>query len=106
MVYIERMEGVRSKEEFYLAQIAAEIRRTREMFAKTPKQVSIDDYLLNFTNDTVVATRSRQEAAEPVKKIVPGAEAMKDLHWARVNANAMRGWAARFGKRNLKDGTS
>ena len=48
--YLERDANAFHREDFYLAQIAAEIRRS---FVKNPKRVSIGDFILKFVNKVV-----------------------------------------------------
>lgn len=106
------------KLEYYLAQIAAEIRIIREGFAKDPKSVSPDDCLIKFERadagvKAAPVTPARQadkveadddwcdedEADDPPAEqgYEPGPDLVQDPKWAAVNANAYAIWSARLG---------
>jgi hypothetical protein len=93
-----------TKLDFYLAQIAAEIRVIREGFSKEPKGVSVNDLIINFDPE---GTRKKRyievddvSTEEKRKEYVPGPDLVKDPKWAKVNENAKLCWGARLaGKR-------
>lgn len=55
--FLNWQETRRDKTDFYLAQIAAEVRRT---IAKHPKTIKIKDFYANFTDPAVAADRMKK----------------------------------------------
>lgn len=47
--YLKQSVNIRRREDYYLANIATEVRRT---IAKNPQNVKIDSFLLEFTTET------------------------------------------------------
>jgi hypothetical protein len=105
-----------TKQDYYLAQIAAEIRLVREMFASNPKQVSIKDCLLPFSKELNVESEStnpspkvevktmrRDLHKEKPKRVKISKKLAKDPKWAKVDANAKQIWAARMGFASFDD---
>jgi hypothetical protein len=62
MEYLQEQDERRKKEEYYLAQIAVEIRRTR---AKNPKSIKLEHGLLQFKS----AKKSKQMTVEERTRI-------------------------------------
>jgi len=54
MEYLEGKINAFHREDYFLAQIAAEIRRS---FVKNPKKVKLDDFLLKFKDKTKTARK-------------------------------------------------
>lgn len=54
MIYLDMEEDNHSKQEFYFAQIAAEIRRPN---VKNPRGVRLEDFLIRFEKRTVSETK-------------------------------------------------
>lgn len=101
--------GERTREEFYLAQIAAEIRVIREGFSKEPKPVKPSDLLLDFMpkggRPRPKRRRRQRTAAEaapprqngPAREYAPGPELVQDPKWWAANVKARAVWLARLG---------
>jgi len=89
----------KSKQDFYLAQIAATVRQVLEAFSKSPKQIKIGDYLLKFKDEKVTTIPVKERAKDG--RIEIGPDAIKDPKWAAVNAKAKAMWGARLGIKEL-----
>lgn len=100
-----------TKQDHYLAQIAAEIRRIAEGFSKSPKSVNIKDLLIPFKAEPK-PTPIVQDVPTPVLRVDDDYEVGPDVElqvenpndpkWERVAANAKSVWAARFGVADLE----
>jgi hypothetical protein len=113
----------RSKQDYYLAAIVAEIRSFKEGFAKNPKSVDIRDCLLRFNQGDTDAPQTvppaeidrsmrslKDEDSKSTRQVEPtngtqkpnpkeyemGPELMKDPKWAMVNATAKHVWMERL----------
>lgn len=85
----------RTKQDHYMAQLAAEVRVFREGFGKTPKGVAVEDLFIKFTKEAQVSKLEETETKEPVE---PSPELVaSDPKWAAVTAMAKTVWAARLG---------
>lgn len=103
-MYFAELELVeKTKQDYYLAQIAAEIRQVRQMFADHPKQIALKDCFIPFeledegTPPPVIPDKSvipdtLEEAGEGW--VETGPELVKDPKWAKINAEAKAMWAA------------
>jgi hypothetical protein len=80
----------RTKQDYYLAQIAAEIRAIRFGFSGKKEGVSIEDCILQDSDKPASPHSGRPE-------IECGPEAMRDPRWAAVNSEAKSQWAKRIG---------
>lgn len=96
LAFLELEWETRTKEEYCLAAIAAEIRAIREMFSKSPKQVNINDLLLPWGRDDTVTILKKKKG--PEKKHEIGPELIKDPKWAYINQKAKMAWGVRLGK--------
>lgn len=109
LVFLEKVEWLdKTKTDYYLAQIAAEIRQFREGFSNSPKSISIQDCLIPFQNDTgeQPVTPAPTRAIETGTKAAmyeAGPELVKDPKWAAVNAKAKAHWASLCGVRDLTE---
>jgi hypothetical protein len=108
MVFYNQTEW-HSRQDYYLAQIAAEIRRVRQMFAKNPQAIPVSDCLIKYTDDQPMqqseprTQRSESVVSKPKDEIEIGPDAMKDPKWSKVTENAKLLWAARFGLSSFED---
>lgn len=102
MVYLEEEWTRRSKEEWYWASIRCELMRIQQMFAKNPKQISIEDALLPFEVESQSPNVRKSVPTSP-GQVEIGSQAAREGRWAQVNSNAKSVWAARFGKRKLDE---
>jgi len=85
MVYLRDIEvNEFRREDHYLAQIAAEVRRS---FVTKPIDVSLDDFLLKFLSDTKEPVREIEDmtALEVEEKIVSNTLKSKNKWFALVN---------------------
>ncbi len=111
MLYLEQLEWHdRTKNDYYLAQIAAEIRQFREGFATRPKSISIEDCMLPFISTTGESTTSTStnpdippSTIRGRQPIEPGPDAIKDPKWAEVNRRAKSHWAGMLGVESLEE---
>jgi hypothetical protein len=117
MIFLQRKRWEETtKTDYYLAQIAAEIRVFREGFNKNPKPVRLEDLVLRPKTDdppkrktkSLKFKKARSKKQTPIdtagrKPVEQGPEAMEDPKWRQVNDNAKKAWAARFGIQNLED---
>ena len=74
MAYLDQDTNVFHREDYYLANIAAEIRRT---MSKNPAKVSIKSFLLKFTGG-----KKRKESA--IKKEAAEESKRRWLSWAGI----------------------
>lgn len=120
LFYLEKEEWTEpSKQDYYLAQIAALVRQVLEMFSKNPKTFNTKDFILPFTKES----QPTKETPEPSKTLFDdldeeseddsgGIEVNPDVvldeKWARVNAEAQASWGAFLGAKLGEDngGTS
>lgn len=63
LVFLRMEKEEHGKMDYYLAQIAAEVRRTR---VKHPNQVKTKDLLLRTTSTTVVPTPEKRSASKSI----------------------------------------
>jgi hypothetical protein len=124
MYYIQekvRREAVQvSKQDYYSAQLAAEIHNFRQMvgcWTKNPKLVTTEDMLLKFKSSEQPATVSTDSVPPPqtIETLPPKKpdidmddpesvrEAMKNPYWQKVNSNAKTVWAQRFGMSSITE---
>lgn len=64
MEYLERDANAFHRENYYWAQIAAEIRRS---FCKNPKRVKVEDFLLKFKNKVMKKKITKKERTKIAK---------------------------------------
>ena len=64
MYFLKQEQNVPDKRDYYLAQIAAEVRRT---FAKKGAEISVKDFLLQFESGKPKSVKS-QERSQKYKK--------------------------------------
>lgn len=64
MEYLEMEVNAFHREDYYLAQIAAEMRRS---FVKNPKKVKLDDFLLKFKNKVIRKGMTKEERTKIAK---------------------------------------
>jgi hypothetical protein len=96
-----------TRTDYYLAQIASEIRRFMEAFSKNPKAVGPKDLLFTFergdgeersAKESIVQVQEEEVIDTRGRRPVNGGEeAMSDPKWRKVNQNAKAVWAARMG---------
>ena len=94
-----------SKQDQYLAQIAAEIRQIRvALTEKEPRLVDVEECVLKFQKSG--ETPPVQQVTQKTNKHIPevereevevGPDLVKDPKWAVVNARAKALWASRLG---------
>lgn len=88
---------VHSKQDYYLAQIAAEIRQFRECFAKTPRTITLKEFLLS-RNEGNVENSAPEPTPLPEPKVVVSEEDRQTL-LDQTKAN----WAHRLGLASLSE---
>jgi hypothetical protein len=90
-----------SKQDHYLAQIAAEIRQFREIFSRNPRTVSMKEFLLKREEGKSPSSRASQDSSpEPIKSN----DKEEELIQAQVAAeHSKAAWAARLGIKDLSE---
>lgn len=86
----------RSKQDYYSAQIVAEIRRFREGFSRSPAAITVEECLMDFGNNKFVTREyvtpdgnvPLEPGQVPRNAIEIGPDAVKDPKWADVNKRA------------------
>lgn len=110
MVILQEEQRETTKQDCYLAQIAAEIRQFREMFSKHPKAIKVAEFLLNFGLSEVPKHKETDDPDKclsigslmgdeaptdlPMEVVEAGPDLMDDPKWARANERAKAMWAA------------
>lgn len=84
----------RTKLEYYLARILAELRRS---WIAKPEEIDDKDFLCDFTTTQEEYEVVRKKRQGPRKEYKIGPELVQDPKWALVNAKAKAVWAQRFG---------
>jgi hypothetical protein len=101
----------RSKQDYYLAQIAFEMRLLRLCWTGGGDgYLSMEELLLDFKEATVKEGEDGEEVVKEYRRkgkarpIEVGKDELDD-HWKRVDANAKAMWASRLGVQTLTSGT-
>ncbi len=91
-VFLEQEDLAVTKQDYYLAQIAAEIRRFLLALCSKDSKVNVEDFLMKFETDQPKEIPSTSGRGG----IETGPDAIKDPRWALVNANAKAKWGSRL----------
>ncbi len=123
MVVLEKLDWEEhSKQDHYLAQIAAEIHNFAASFAKGGKACSPNDKLIKFQPSGTKKVETPQEQRVPITaparprlmrdpsdqspkpgEVEIGPELMQDVKWQRTTAIAKSAWAGMVGVKNLTE---
>jgi hypothetical protein len=99
MVFLGMEQEQHTKQDWYIAQLIAEVRSFRSGFSSTPKNYEAKDFLVKFERQATESGNRTKSSVAGTKEKLPDLEDGDELSegWQRVNSHAKSVWAARFG---------